>query len=294
MNNVEKELQELSKLLEKQAEQYEELLEKHRQLETDYRSDRKLVITGAGIVTTMLLALWGITSFIQVPTKAQEAVLAQVPVEVAAQVPIAVSTQVIKELDKQVPTVVASQIPKHIATEVAVQVPTVVAKAVGSEVVNLVLTTTNQITQNAIKAQASLDTINTLVSQASEAISNTNDFGSRLIALEKVCLLSYSLPIEAGGVSESFRVPGGFTGHVYMQLGGNQQIVFAVSSDGNSYFVEGGGTKIDILRHEVPGEVEIKYINDNHRWRVEALPGKITGPINVVLVGVALGQCYTH
>jgi hypothetical protein len=149
------------------SDHLDELLEKQRKLETDYRSDRRWVITAAGMLSVFVLAFFGIT-VTQIPEMALAAIDTRVQEDVAKQLPPVVSSYVITETVKQVPTEVAKQIPDLIAAEVNNQIPAAVENAVGQEAVDRVQSTTGQIMQNAEIAQQKLDSIKALEAAAME------------------------------------------------------------------------------------------------------------------------------
>src|SRR4051794_1983583 len=81
-----------------------------------------------------------------------------------------------------------------------------------------------------------------------------------------------SFRLEVGGelTSQPFNVPGGFTGHLYVHgIGGNEQAIFAVGSDGNANF--SGGGFVAKLQHNLMPDVQLEQVAP-FIWRFVKLP----------------------
>lgn len=101
---------------------------------------------------------------------------------------------------------------------------------------------------------------------------------------------SFVLEVGAERFSQNFRVPSGFSGHVYIHgVGGNQQAIFAVGSDGNGQFTPNGGFLVKEQHNEMP-DVMIEQVAAL-TWRIAKLPasGAPHTSIMVSVVGVRLG-----
>jgi hypothetical protein len=73
-----------------------------------------------------------------------------------------------------------------------------------------------------------------------------------------------------------------FTGHVYVHgVGGNQQAVFLVGSDGNAQFTGDGGFLINVGSVNMP-LTTINYVNPR-LWSISGVP--TDGKITVTLIG---------
>lgn len=86
---------------------------------------------------------------------------------------------------------------------------------------------------------------------------------------------SFVLTVDSENRSAPFPVPQGFTGHLYVHCGGNQQAIFAVGSDGNGQFNASGGFSVVAQKSLGMGNARLAAVTtgpQNRTWQITDLP----------------------
>jgi len=99
---------------------------------------------------------------------------------------------------------------------------------------------------------------------------------------------SSALPVGAGDISNPFKVPQGFTGHVYIHgIGGDHTAIFEVGSDGDGTLLQ----KIKTSQTNMP-HTDIERTANKLEWHIIGVPtfGLAGTKISVALVGVSMAN----
>lgn len=112
-----------------------------------------------------------------------------------------------------------------------------------------------------------------------------------ILGANKVAVVdSFVLKIDSERRSAPFPAPKGFTGHMYVHCGGDQQAIFAVAADGNGQFAGGGGFFVSVHQSPRMGNPRLAAVTTNPSggtWQIVGLPGGQTR-VTVALVGGTL------